>query len=43
MIVKWLLDTGASIHAKKNLNGITGEKACTTIINIADGSKELHA
>jgi hypothetical protein len=37
MIIKWLLDPGASIHAEKNVNGVLDEKPCNATINIADG------
>ena len=38
IVIKWLLDTGASIHADTNGDGVTDEKACKSSINIADGN-----
>ena len=37
-IVKWLLDTGASIHADTDENSVKDEKACNITVNIADGN-----
>ena len=38
IVVNWLLDTGASIHADTNGNEVTFEKPCQSSINIADGN-----
>ena len=38
IVVKWLLDTGASIHADTDGDGVTDEKPCQSSIKIADGN-----
>ena len=37
--VKWLLDTGATIHADFSGEGVSDEKSSTTLIKVADGTK----
>jgi hypothetical protein len=37
-VIKWLLDTGASIHAEINEKGVINVKPCNSKINIADGN-----
>jgi hypothetical protein len=36
IMIKWLLDTGASIHAEKNGESVLNEKPCNSTVNIAD-------
>ena len=36
-VVKWLLDTGASINAETSSTGVRDVKPCNSVINIADG------
>ncbi len=38
-VVKWLLDTGASLNVEFSENSVTDEKPCDAIVGIADGNK----
>jgi hypothetical protein len=38
-VVKWLLDTGASLNVEFSENSVTDEKPCDAIVGIADGKK----